>query len=331
MDICDRLSITYPVVQAAMGGGISGPELVCAVSKAGGLGSLGHTSAKSYRDNIQFIKNEPGVGSYSANLLLPLATSEHIKTCIKEKVPIVSLFYGYKKGLIALLKQAGCIVAYQVGSLAEAEKVFADGADIVIVQGYEAGGHIRGTAPLHNLLPIIKERFPDKGIIAAGGVHNGTTASAATSLGADAIAAGTRFLMSEESAAHSLYKRTLVDGNTTVVTSLFGFGWHAPHRVLQNSATEKWLPPDGTPPGWIHPINKGAAVFSKYMPDSLQNFFYKSQSKRMPIYTPMAPNKTMNFVSSIDYSALYAGACVSEINTILPAADIVTEIGRAIS
>lgn len=331
MDMLDKLSLNVPVIQAAMGGGISGPELVCAVSKAGGLGSLGHTSINDFRENIKIIKSELGKHSFSVNLLLPLATSAHIQACINEQVSIVSIFYGYKKNLVSTLKNSGSIVAYQVGSLAEAEIVVLEGVDMLIVQGCEAGGHLRGDMPLSQLLPTIRERFPELLVIAAGGIYNGATARAAIALGADGVAAGTRFLMSEESGAHRLYKGQLVEGKKTVVTSLFGFGWHAPHRVLQNKATERWIAPDGHGPKWIKPINKSAAMLSKYMPEKLQNAIYNAQNIKAPIYTPIVPTERTLKRSNVDCSALYAGECVAEINSIEPAATIVAEIGAAIN
>lgn len=331
MDVLDRLSVSFPVIQAAMGGGISGPELVCAVSRAGGLGSLGHTSIDNFRKNITAIQRELGVRPYCVNLLLPLATKAHIRACLKQRVPVVSIFYGHKAGLVAALKDAGCMVAYQVGSLGEAERAWSEGAEILIVQGCEAGGHLRGFQPLHLLLAAIKSRCADAVVIAAGGIYNGASAQAALDLGADGVAAGTRFLMSAESMAHREYKAKLVAAKRTVVTSLFGFGWHAPHRVLQNKATEAWTTSDGSSPGWLRPINKSAAIMSRHMPQSAQDFLHSLQTSKVPLYTPIAPTERLRHRANVEVSALYAGECVAEINSIEPAANIVRDIGSSIS
>ena len=323
-----KLSIEYPIIQAAMGGGIATAELVCAVSKAGGLGSLGISPIKVFRNEINTIKHELSAQPFSINLLLPLTTSAHIKTVIKQKVPNVSIFYGYKKGLIKALKEAGCVVSYQVGSLQESAKVIAEGADFLIAQGQEAGGHLRGSMPLAALLNNIKHRFPEIPVIAAGGIYNSESVRNAMALGADGISAGTRFLMSTESGAHQAYKQKLIANEQTVVTTLFGMGWSAPHRVLKNEATAKWISQQ-SPSKFITCLNKSAEPFAKYLPPYILDKIHQMQSLKLPVYSPIAPNASM-MKPRTEYSALYAGQCVSQISDTLPAAKIVQQLAQGL-
>lgn len=321
----DKVSLEYPIVQAAMGGGIATPELVCAVSKAGGLGSLGISPNSSFKKEIREIKQELAGRPFSVNLLLPLTTKAHVKTILNERVPIVSIFCGYKKGLIKALKDSGCIVMYQIGSIAESAKVIAEGADILIAQGQEAGGHLRGAIPLVELLSSLKTQFPQVPIVAAGGIHNAESTRQVMSLGADAIAAGTRFLMSVESGAHKDYKKKLVAAEQTIITELFGMGWHEKHRVLKNSATEKWINQSGKLPLYVPWVNKSVEPFSKFLPTKIQEKIHQLQSARLPFYSPIVPNSRMHN-PQIEYSALYAGQCVNQLKDILPAAMIVKQL-----
>lgn len=326
----ERLSIEYPIVQAAMGGGIATPELVCAVSKAGGLGSLGISPISSFKKQIGEIKHEIAKCPYSVNLLMPFTTPEHIHTCVRERIPIVSIFYGFKKGLVKILKEAGCIVAYQVGTIEEARLVVADGADVLIAQGKEAGGHLRGSIPLNMLIPMLRKYFPKTAIVGAGGIHDAETVKMTMSLGADGVASGTRFLMSHESGAHPDYKKRLMDSSNTIVTTLFGMGWHAQHRVLVNKATIKWVNNQGEIPTIISLINKSVEPFSKHIPLSIQTKIHQLQSGRLPFYSPIVPHSQL-LAPKIEYSALYAGQCVKHLANILPAELIVKCLARGIT
>ena len=161
MDACDFLSIEKPVLQGAMGA-VARHDLVVAVSRAGGLGTLSYLPPNMFKSELDRVRNSLGETTYAANLLLPIIEKAHVEACLESDVPIVSLFYGFDEKIIKALKDAGKIVLFQIGSLKEAQKVFAAGVDGVIVQGVEAGGHVRGKTPLADLLPQIKEMFPDK-------------------------------------------------------------------------------------------------------------------------------------------------------------------------
>src|SRR5436189_98037 len=106
--------------------------------------------------------------------------------------------------------------------------------------GRDAGGHVRGTVVALELLERFRAELGDFPVLSAGGVASAEDVRTRLDAGADAVVAGTRFLMSRESGAHPDYKRRLVEADETLLTELFGVGWPAPHRVIPNAATERW-------------------------------------------------------------------------------------------
>ena len=331
LDLKAELDLKYPLIQAGMGGGIAGANLASTVSLAGGLGTVGHSKPNQFNQEIlatkEKVKNKP----YSAGLLVPFATDEHLDICTRNRVPVVTLFFGFKPGWINKLKSVGCLVAYQVGSVEEADFVVKEGTDILIVQGVEAGGHVRGNDRLNELIPKIRQRHQDIPIFAAGGIYNQLSAANALAQGANGVLVGTRFLMSKEANAHQEYKDRLCTENQTILTTLFGLGWHAPHRVLQNEATKKWVNAKGDGPLFTRLINSLVERLNKHihLPAELEMKRYYAQKASLPLYTPLSPLNSMTN-PPLDYSALYAGECVKEIHKIESAADIVFEIGEGL-
>src|SRR5207244_13419071 len=130
------------------------------------------------------------------------------------------------------------------------------GADAVIAQGVEAGGHVRGELPASELLAQVREAVPDDyPVLSAGGVASAADVAARLEAGAQAVVCGTRFLLSEESEAHPLYKARLAEAQETVLTDLFGIAWPALHRVVPNAATTRWIGSDGRCPSWLHALH----------------------------------------------------------------------------
>lgn len=331
IDLKETIGLEYPLIQAGMAGGISSARLASAVSLAGGLGTIGPAGIEAYEAEIIKTKQCVGDKPFSANILMPFATDAHLQICIQHQVPVVSFFYGLKPKWITKLKSAGSLVAYQVGSLEEAKRVIDAGADLLIVQGKEAGGHIRGKYTLSDIIPVVRNCYPNTLIFAAGGIFNQHTARTALSYGANGVLVGTRFLMSEESMAHPEYKSRLCSSDVTILTTLFGLGWDAPHRVLTNRATDRWINANGDSPLWTRVINRFASIIAKYVPTSPKRRaqIYQAQSISRPIYTPTAPVEGLKN-PHIECSALYAGECVKQINSIERAADIVQEISRGL-
>jgi NAD(P)H-dependent flavin oxidoreductase YrpB (nitropropane dioxygenase family) len=144
----------------------------------------------------------------------------------------------------------------------------------------------------------------------------------ALAAGADAVVVGTRFLLSDESDAHPEYKRRLLDARETVLTELFGAGWPAPHRVVANKATERWLRGDPRGPGWVRALHRATAPALGRAPVSVVQRAARAQRPGMPLLGPAAAT-TGDPESLVDAGPLYAGECVGRIDALLPAAEIV--------
>jgi len=324
MDACDFLSLERPVLQGAMGA-VARHDLVVAVSEAGGLGTLSYLPAEAFAREMQRIDASLSGKPFAANLLLPIIDKRHVEACLASSVPIVTLFYGFDQDIVDALKSAGKIVLFQVGSVGEAQKVTERGADGVIVQGHEAGGHIRGTMRLSDLLPQVCDAIPDKLVCAAGGIHDRETANRARSLGAHAVASGTRFLASPEAAAHPAYKQRLLDANETIATNLFGVGWRDPHRVIRNSATDKWCAPNGREPRWLFFIHVATRLAAKVPGPNAADAMVARQSLKLPFYTPSSLTPEMD-EEMLEVVALYAGECIEHISALQTAAATVDEL-----
>jgi nitronate monooxygenase len=242
--VCGLLGCDVPVVLAGMGG-VARSELVAAVSAAGGFGFLGmvRESADLIRSEIQRVRAATRRG-FGVNLI-PAATAPdlleaELQAVITERVAAVTLFWDLRPEIVRRLREAGCLVLCQVGSVREAEEAAAAGAHIVIAQGFEAGGHVRGTTHLADLVPDVVTHV-DVPVLAAGGIVDGSGLAAALRRGAQGVVIGTGFLATRESFAHDYHKKRLVEAKPgeTVHTQAFHVNWPrgAAVRVLPNSVT----------------------------------------------------------------------------------------------
>ena len=228
-----------------MGPDISGPELVAAVSNAGGLGILQAQLAPPpiFREAIREVRSLTD-RAFGVNLILQFPIEDQLTICVEERVPVLSLFWGDPAPYIRRAKDAGCKLLHQVGSVNEAKAAAEAGVDIIIAQGVEAGGHVRGEVSTLALVPRVVDAVAPKPVAAAGGIADGRGVAAVLALGAQAAVLGTRFLASSESRAHPDYKKKLLAAteDDTVRTILFGHGWpNAPHRTLKTAFVQEWL------------------------------------------------------------------------------------------
>jgi nitronate monooxygenase len=242
--VCDLLCCEYPIVLAGMGG-VARSELVAAVSEAGGFGFLGMV-----RESPEFITSEiTAVRARTARPfgvnLIPAATkpdwlAAELDACIAARIHAVTLFWDLSVETVKRLRGEGVLVACQVGSLAEARAAEDAGADILIAQGLEAGGHVRGLSGLRALLAEVLAAV-EAPVLAAGGVTDGEDLARVMKLGAQGAVIGTAFLATEESFAHDFHKRRIVSAaaGDTVHTQAFHINWPAGAyvRVLPNSVT----------------------------------------------------------------------------------------------
>jgi NAD(P)H-dependent flavin oxidoreductase YrpB (nitropropane dioxygenase family) len=304
------LNIHHPIIQAGMGG-VARAELVAAVSNAGGLGMLGMVRMPPdfIREQIRqtrALTQRP----FGVNLVPPVVTASsfeaQLEVCLEERVPVVSLFWCDPAPFVERCHAAGILVMLQVGSLEEARHAAAAGVDLIVAQGVEAGGHVRGQTGLLPFLATVVDAVSPVPVIAAGGIVDGKGLAAVLALGAEGVWVGTRFVASKESEAHPEYKKRLLGAaaTDTVYTEAFHVGWppRSPHRVLRNALTNGSSPPPG-------PV-----AHARFMDQTIE----------VPQFSSMTP--TVHTEGRTELMANYAGQGVGLIYEILPAAEIVTRM-----
>jgi NAD(P)H-dependent flavin oxidoreductase YrpB (nitropropane dioxygenase family) len=313
----EEAGVDLPVVQAGMGGGLAGHRLAAAVSAAGGLGTIGFLGADRLRAEIAAARAATG-RPLAVNLLLPFARPAHFDAA--SAADLVVTFWGTPR------RRTGKTWIHQVGTVDEAVAARAAGADGVIAQGVEAGGHVRGTTPVLELLAMVRAALPDDyPVLSAGGVAAADDVRAHLDAGADAVVCGTRFLLSEESGAHPAYRARLIESTETVVTELFGAGWPAPHRVVANQATARWLRRDPRGPGWMRAIHRATAPALSRVPVALQQRLAGSQRPGSPMLGPVAATAD-GPENLIEAGPLYAGECIDRIHEVRPAGALVAAL-----
>jgi nitronate monooxygenase len=315
-NLLERLGIEVPVVQAGMAGGIAGPELAASVSEAGGLGTIGMLGRAPLRNDIAAARRLTGK-PVAVNLLLPFARRADWEAA--ETADAVVTFWGRPR------RRTSNVWIHQCGSVAEAVAARAEGADAVIAQGREAGGHVRGTTGVLELLEIVRSELPDFPILSAGGIAAADDVRSRLDAGADAVVAGTRFLMSAESGAHPEYKRRLVAAHQTVLTELFGTGWPVPHRVVPNEATRRWLTGDPRGPAWLRTANRLTGPLLGRMPQRIQARASAAQRPGVPLLAPVAATEGRGD-NLVEAGPLYAGESVARIDDVRPAAELVRDL-----
>lgn len=237
--LCELLKIKYPVVQGGMAG-ISESNLVSAVSNAGGLGTLGSglMPAQWLEKEIQKTK-ELTTNPFAVNLFMQNPkTPDLIKVIIKHQVPVVFTGGGNPLPLFSHLQKAGILVIPVTPSPRLAKKMEQNGADAIVVEGLEGGGHI-GENSTFCLIPQTKKILEKIPLIAAGGIYDGQTAKAAFLLGAGGIQMGTRFLASKECIASKAYKEKVVKATTDDIKVALRWTNH-PIRIIKNELSENW-------------------------------------------------------------------------------------------
>ena len=182
--LCDKLGIPIPVVMAPMGGAV-GPALAAAVSNAGGLGTipLWRADRETLRTQIREVRSLTD-HPFAVNLNLDFPQEERLEACLEERVPIISFFWGDPSKMVSRAKARGAIVVQTVSTAKEAQTAVGNGVDVVVAQGWEAGGHVRGTVATMALVPAVVDAVAPTPIVAAGGIADGRGLAAALALGA---------------------------------------------------------------------------------------------------------------------------------------------------
>jgi len=230
------LGCAEPIQLAGMGN--CNRELVAAVSRAGALGMIGAVQMPKevLVQMLASLKGEVPQGRFGVNFLAPFVDAACVDA-VASQADLVEFFYDTPdESLVNRVHDGGSLAGWQVGSAEEARQAIDAGCDLIVAQGVEAGGHVRGTTPILALLEEITS-FARVPVLAAGGPGGGSGLAAALNAGAAGVRIGTRFITATESAAHPQYIEALLRARAadTVLTTEFGVGWpDAPHRVLRS-------------------------------------------------------------------------------------------------
>ncbi|MGZ4126988.1 MAG: NAD(P)H-dependent flavin oxidoreductase [Actinomycetota bacterium] len=295
--------VAVPLQLAGMGV-VGGAELAAAVARAGGLGMI--SGAGLSAEGIDAAYERLGeVGSrVGVNFIMPFLDRDVLDRAAA-RAPLCEFFYDRPDaGIVDVVHDRGALASWQVGSLDEARAAQDAGCDFVVVQGVEAGGHVRGTTPLHRLLAGARAELSVP-IVAGGGIGDARAAERALEAGADAVRVGTRFLAAHESDAHPDYVAALIAARAadTVLTTAFSVGWpDAPHRVLRSCVDAA----SGISDEVVAEISMG------------DNRFAISRFNTVP--------PTTSTTGRIDAMALYAGESVENVKGRQSAAEIVAEL-----
>ncbi len=286
--------------------GVTTPELVAAVADAGGLGMLG--AALLAPDDLERALADLAArtrGAFGVNFLAPFLRPDCIEVAARG-ARVVELFYGAPdRELVARVHALGALASWQVGSLPEALAAERAGCDFVVVQGTEAGGHVRGQT---SLLPLLSQvlgevRIP---VVAAGGIATAESLAAVLAAGCGGARLGTRFVASTESGAHPAYVKALLAAGAadTCLTEAFSVGWpDAPHRVLRSAIEAARALSDDV-------------IGEERLPDG----------RAVPIRRLSASLPSRATTGRVDAMALYAGESVANVSAIQPAGEIVAEL-----
>ena len=252
----DLLGIDHPVVLGGMGGGATPPDLVAAVTNAGGLGVMGVTGrrAEDLQGLAGEIRERTG-GPFGLNLLLFRASTDQVAAVLAQHPPVFSTAWPEARQDLAELfsraHQAGSLVMHMVSTLPEAVAAEAAGADVIVAQGTEGGGHV-GTMGTSVVVPMVARRVRVP-VLAAGGLADGAGLVAALAFGAEGVLLGTRFLATDESPLHDSMKRAILesDGHDTLITEITdiaaGNVWPGAYaRVQRNRLIEDWIGREGS-------------------------------------------------------------------------------------
>ena len=244
--VCDLLAIQLPIVQAGMST-YTTPELVAAVSNAGGLGIIGalFREPDEVREEVRRVR-EMTARPFGVNHVVSQIDQATIEVTLELRVPVLSLSWGRAGELVRRAHDAGMKVIHQVTSPEDAGQAASDGADVIVAQGTEGGGHVGGMSTLP-LVPQVVDIVNGVPVLAAGGIADGRGLAAVLMLGAQGALIGTRFLATPEASGRGHSKDVILNalGSQTVASKLFDdvFGLRWPGallRSIRNPLLDRW-------------------------------------------------------------------------------------------
>ncbi len=237
--ITELLGIEYPIIQGGMAW-VADANLAAAVSKAGGLGLIGAASAPAewVREQIREVKRQTDK-PFGVNIMLMSPYADEVaQAAAEEGVRVVTTGAGNPEKYMQMWKEAGILVIPVVASVAMAKRMERCGADAVVAEGTEAGGHI-GENTTMTLVPQVTDAV-NIPVIAAGGIADGRGMAAAFMLGAEGVQMGTRFVATAEAPVHENYKNALVKAKD-IDSKVTGRSTGHPVRILRNKMVRQYL------------------------------------------------------------------------------------------
>jgi NAD(P)H-dependent flavin oxidoreductase YrpB (nitropropane dioxygenase family) len=286
----DLIGCRLPLQQAGMGA-VSTVALSAAVAREGALGMIGAAglSADEVARQLEAVAQLAGPEAcVGVNFLVPFLDPAAFASAASTARVVECFYADPDAALVGRAHDAGALAAWQVGSRDEAMAAIDAGCDFVVVQGLEAGGHVRGSEPLARLLDAVRPAV-EVPLVAAGGLGSGRAIASALGAGADAVRIGTRLLATVEADVHPVYAAALVGATAddTVLTETFAMGWpNAPHRVLRSCIEASTDDPE-------------------------------ARSPQPPV---------RQFLGDARSAALYAGTSVTDVHRIDAAADVIREL-----
>ncbi len=308
--VCELLGIEKPIVQAPMA---MDPRLPAAVSNAGALGTV----ALWWADDAGAVVRETAALTdrpFAGNFVLESDQHRRVGQALEAGLRIVSLMWGDPASYVDAVHDGGGLLLQTVGSAEEARRAVGSGVDVVVAQGWEAGGHVWGSVATLPLVPAVVDAVTPVPVIAAGGIGDARGVVAVMALGAQAAWLGTRFLLADEMPIHEEYGRQLIAAAETDAewyADLYEVGWpDSPHRAIHNSTAQAWeaagRPPPGSRPG------EG---------DVIAHF---ASGEPILRYSPAPP--LIGVTGEIEALSLWAGQSVALAKQRQPAATIVAEL-----
>jgi nitronate monooxygenase len=306
--------LKYPIFEACHGGATS-PDLAIAVSNAGAMGALATLgSVENARAAVSKVRSATK-GPFAINYILRNEPAS-LNAALDAGAPIVQFSWGVPtKEMVSAIRAAGAKMGMQVTSAESARAALDLGADYLVCQGTEAGGHVQGNRGLHETLPIVLKEAGQTPVVASGGIGNGEGIRKALLAGASAAMLGTRFVATVESNAHPAYKQAIIaaQAKDTVLTVCFQDGWSgATHRALRNRTFVMWdaagCPPVGMRPG------EGDVVTTR--PDG----------SKILRYWEASPTKDLE--GAVTESALFAGLGVDFVKDLPGGGELVQRLWR---
>jgi nitronate monooxygenase len=313
-----RLGLTVPIFQAPIGS-IASPELAAAVSNSGGLGHLACTWRTPEQLRTLFAQtNDLTHKPYGANFVLDFPIEDRLDVALELGVRVISFFWGDGGLYVPRVKAARAMAIQIVGSISEALVAAKAGFDLIVAQGREAGGHVRGQLGTMSLVPQIVDAVPAVPVLAGGGIVDRRGVAAAQALGAVGVWVGTRFLAAVEANIHLSYQNRVLasTGDDTLYSELFNIGWpNAALRTLKNSTTRNWLAAGRpAPPG---------------RPGEGDCIARRLDGSAIPRYSFSSPTRDIS--GDTEGMALYAGEGVGLVRARQSAAEIVAELATGLN